>query len=94
MHQPLQVVPPIGCNKYFKVIDDLWHRVSLNHKQNKEEMATSKGKGALVQHNKCKMKRNKCEIILNKCERMMNKCNCDKYMSFARNTKDRGICWK
>jgi hypothetical protein len=31
-------------------------------------MATTKGKGALAQHNKCEEKRNKHEIILNKCE--------------------------
>jgi hypothetical protein len=30
--------------------DDLWHRVSLNHKQNRREVAMSKGKGSLVQH--------------------------------------------
>jgi hypothetical protein len=31
-------------------------------------MAMSKGKGALMQHNKHEEKRNKCKIILNKCE--------------------------
>jgi hypothetical protein len=35
-------------------------------------MATSKGKGALAQHNRCKEKRNKCKIIPNKCEIVKN----------------------
>jgi hypothetical protein len=51
-------------------------------------MAMSKGKGALVQHNKHKEKRNKHEIILNKCKRMVNKCK------IAINTEGRGIYQK
>jgi hypothetical protein len=42
--------------------------VSLNYK------IKYKGKGALVQHNKCEKKRNKHEIVPNKCERTVNKC--------------------
>jgi hypothetical protein len=37
-------------------------------------VAMSKGKGSLVQHNKCEVKRNKCKIVSNKCERTVNKC--------------------
>jgi hypothetical protein len=35
-------------------------------------MAMSKGKGALVQHNKCEIKMNKHEVIKNKCEIAQN----------------------
>jgi hypothetical protein len=31
-------------------VDDVWHTVSLNHKQNRGEVVVSKGKGSLVQH--------------------------------------------
>jgi hypothetical protein len=41
-------------------------------KQNRREVATSKGKGALAQHKKCEEKTNKCDIKPNKCEIAQN----------------------